>query len=109
MDETENCVVKRMHSLQEYCGTDNICVYIVANVIGIGASVIWCQPHPARCYGISTTVLCLCLTSTLFVRCINIKRTTPVLFPESRTCPFITKSKVSLNVILAFLLDISSK
>ena len=49
------------------------------------------------------------IISTFVVRCLNIKETTPVLFPERRTCMFITKSKVSLNIILAFLLDESSK
>ena len=45
---------------------------------------------------------CVCvIISTFVVRCLNIKRTTPVLFPERRTCPFIAKSKVSLNIILA--------
>ena len=45
---------------------------------------------------------CVCvIISTSDGRRLNIKGTTPVLFPERRTCPFITKSKVSLNIILA--------
>ena len=47
---------------------------------------------------------CVCvIISTFVVRCLNIKGTTPVLFPERRTCLFITKSKVSINIILALL------
>ena len=41
------------------------------------------------------------IISTFVVCCLIIKGTTPVLFPERRTCPFITKSNVSLNSILA--------
>ena len=45
---------------------------------------------------------CVCIIiSTFVVGCLNIKGTTFVLFPARRTCPFITKSKVSLNIILA--------
>ena len=40
------------------------------------------------------------IISTFVVRCLNIKGTTPVLFPEMRTCSFLTKLKVSLNIIL---------
>ena len=74
---------------------------IVVNVFDIRASVHWFQLSPARCYGFSTTELWLYIINTFVVRCLNIKGTTPVLFPERRTCPFITKSKVSLNIILA--------
>ena len=43
------------------------------------------------------------IISTFVVRRLklNIKETTFVKIPERRTCPFITKLKVSLNVILA--------
>ena len=45
---------------------------------------------------------CVCvIIGTFVVHCLNVKGTTPVLSPERRTCPFITKSKVSLNIILA--------
>ena len=43
---------------------------------------------------------CVCaIISTFVVRCLNIKGTTPVLFPERRTYPFNTKSKVSLMLV----------
>ena len=45
------------------------------------------------------------IISTFVVRCLNIKEATFVKIPERRTCPFITKFKVSLNVILALFLD----
>ena len=51
--------------------------------------------YSSKCFGVYVII------STFVVRCLNIKETTFVKIPERRMCPFITKLKVSLNVILA--------
>ena len=53
---------------------------------------------------------CVCvIISTFVVRCLNIKGTTPVLFPERRMCPFITKSSFIKHYLSIVLLDEPSK
>ena len=49
----------------------------------------------SKCFGVCVII------STFVVRCLNIEGTTFVKIRERRMFPFITKLKVSLNVILA--------
>ena len=51
--------------------------------------------YSSKCYGVCVII------STFVVRCLNIEETTFVKILERRMCPFITKLKVSVNVILA--------
>ena len=51
--------------------------------------------YSSKCFAVCVII------STFVVRCLNIKETTFVKIPERRMWPFITKLKVSLNVILA--------
>ena len=51
--------------------------------------------YTSKCFGFCVII------STFVVRCLNIEETTFVKILERRMCPFITKLKVSLNVILA--------
>ena len=51
--------------------------------------------YSSKCFGVCVII------STIVVRCLNIEETTFAKILERRMCPFITKFKVSLNVILA--------
>ena len=59
--------------------------------------------YSSKCFGVCVII------SIFVVRCLNIKETTFVKIPERQMCPFISKLKVSLNIILALFYYINYK
>ena len=57
--------------------------------------------YSSKCFGVCVII------SVFVVRCLNIKRTTFVKILERRMCPFITKLKVLLKVILALFYEMN--